>query len=273
MTYTVAQVMAAAESMWPSAGAEDWDAPGLVVGDPNQSVNRILLSVDVTSQVLDEAIDGGFDLVISHHPYLMRGVTSLAENTLKGAVVARAIRHGIALFAAHTNADIVHGGVSDTLAAAIGLVDVMPLQPVSEAATIGHGRVGNLPAPMSLAAFAEAVGTVLPATASGLRVAGSRVQQIKRVAVLGGAGDSFLAAAAASGADVYVTSDLRHHPAQDALESAGAAGRAFALIDVPHWAAESLWLRVAEQQLAGIFEDAQIVVSGLCTDPWDFVVN
>lgn len=273
MTYTVAQVVAAAENYWPSAGAENWDAPGLVVGDPNQSVKRILLSVDVTSQVLDEAIDGGFDLVISHHPYLMRGVTSLAENTLKGAVVARAIRHGVALFAAHTNADIVHGGVSDAIAAALGLAEVRPLEPSANDVTVGHGRVGNLPAPMSLAAFAEAVASVLPATASGLRVAGSRDQQIKRVGVLGGAGDSFLAAAAASGVDVYVTSDLRHHPAQDALESAGAAGRTFALVDVPHWAAESLWLRVAEQQLAGIFEDAQIVVSGICTDPWDFVVN
>lgn len=273
MTYTVAQVVAAAENLWPIAGAETWDAPGLVLGDPSQGVARILLSVDVTAKVLEEAIDGGFDLIISHHPFLMRGVTTLAEDTLKGAVVARAIRHGIALFAAHTNADIVTGGVSDTLAEALGLTDVVPLTPSHQNSTIGHGRIGNLAQPAKLEDFAQLVANVLPTTAAGLRVAGSRDQLISRVALLGGAGDSFLSAAAEAGADVYVTSDLRHHPAQDALEAANAGGRAFALIDVPHWAAESVWLATAEAQLAGIFEDAQIVVSGISTDPWDFVVN
>lgn len=273
MTYTLSQITAAAEVLWPRSGAEEWDAPGLVVGNPAQSVSRVLLSVDVTAQVLDEAIDGGFDLVVSHHPYLMRGVTTLAEDTLKGALVAHAIRHRIALFAAHTNADIVARGVSDTIASRLGLLDVSPLEPTRFDPTIGHGRVGSLASPIPLEDFARLVSSVLPATAAGIRVAGRRDQTVSRVAVLGGAGDSFLAAAAASGADVYVTSDLRHHPAQDSVEAAKALGREFALIDVPHWAAESLWLANAEAQLAGIFEDAQIVVSGICTDPWDFVVN
>jgi putative NIF3 family GTP cyclohydrolase 1 type 2 len=96
---------------------------------------------------------------------------------------------------------------------------------------------------------------------------------VKRVALCGGAGDSFISAAAASGADVYVTSDLRHHPVQDALEQAKAAAKHFGLIDVSHWAAESLWLETAAAQLSSAVSDVKFVVSDLRTDPWEYAVT
>ena len=273
MSVALKQITDAFETLWPLAGAEEWDRPGLVTGSPQQSVTRILLTVDVTSAVVDEAIDGGFDLILAHHPYLMRGVTSLAEDSLKGAVVAKAMRHGLAIYGAHTNADIVPGGVSDALAKACGVESARPLVPAAAGSAIGHGRIGDLAQATTLGDFARHLGRILPSTATGIRVAGNYEREIKTVAVCGGAGDSFIAAAIASGADVYVTSDLRHHPAQDAIELSAIGQAAPALIDISHWAAEWLWLETAERQITGIFEGLQVVVSQLRTDPWDFVVT
>ena len=272
MSTTLAALLDEFERLWPAAGAEAWDAPGLVCGSPGQAVSRVLLTVDVTSAVLDEAIDGGFDLIVAHHPYIMRGVNSLAENSAKGAVLSRAIRHGVAIFAAHTNADIVEDGVSAALAAAFGLVDVRPLVATAGNPAVGHGRLGNLAEATTLETFAAAVAGAVPATVSGVRVAGSPERIVRRVALCGGAGDSFIGEAFAQAADVYVTSDLRHHVTQDAKESVDLGLGGPALIDVSHWAAESLWLEIAAGQIAGIFEGLQVVASHLRTDPWDFVV-
>ncbi len=268
---SVRDVVAAAEKLWPIAGAEEWDRPGLVAGSAYAEVSKVLLSVDITSELITDAKDGGFDFVISHHPFLLRGVDSVAETTNKGAVLSVAIRAGIALYAAHTNADITATGVSATLAQAFGLRDVLALSPAR--GNLGHGRVGNLPTPMKLVDFARLVGKVLPATAAGLKVAGDAHLEVETVALCGGAGDAFLLDALGSGADVYVTSDLRHHPTQDALEAAKAIGKSFAIIDISHWAAESLWLDVAAKELSIAVPGVKFVVSDLRTDPWDFAVT
>lgn len=258
--------------LWPLAGAETWDAPGLIVGTENRKISRVLLSVDVTSEVLDEAINGQFDLILSHHPFIMRGVTSVAESTSKGELITRAIRAGVDLYAAHTNADIVSGGVSEALALALGLDGLRPLVPNKDA-NLGHGRIGILPEPISLGDFARRVAKVLPSTAQGVRVAGDFQQTVQRVAVCGGAGDSFIQAAIDADVDVYLTSDLRHHPVQDARESARLNSGRPAFVDVAHWAGEWMWLDVAATALAADFNSIQFVVSQLRTDPWDFLVT
>ena len=273
MAVTLGQVLGFAEALWPLGGAEDWDRPGLVCGTPNQPVARILLTVDVTYEVLTEAVDGGFDLILAHHPYLLRGVSTISEQTAKGALLSEAIRRGVAIYAAHTNADIVSGGVSDVLAEKLGLVDSRPLMPTVVDKKIGHGRIGKLASPVTLLDFARRVAATLPATASGVRVAGPHETLVSTVALCGGAGDAFIAAAQEQRADVYLTSDLRHHPAQDALELRRIEESAPCLVDVSHWAAEWLWLERAAEQLAQEFTGLQVVVSQIRTDPWDFVVT
>jgi dinuclear metal center YbgI/SA1388 family protein len=259
------------EELWPESGAESWDAPGLVIGNRSDRVSRILLTVDITDEVVEEAIAGEFDLVVAHHPFMMRGVKSMAEDTAKGSVVAKAIRANLSIFSAHTNADIVPRGVSAALAALLNLENSGPL--VESGPQIGHGRVGSLPQTATLGEFARMLARKLPATASGIRVAGDFDQQVKKVALCGGAGDSFIEAAYATGADLYVTSDLRHHPVQEAMELAKAQGRNFALVDIAHWAAEWVWLEWAAQDIRGRFGSVQVIVSELRTDPWDFAVT
>ncbi|QDZ13902.1 Nif3-like dinuclear metal center hexameric protein [Humibacter ginsenosidimutans] len=266
---TIAEILTSTELLWPVAGAEPWDAPGLVSGDPAASVDRVLLTVDVVSDVVDEAVDGSFQLVLAHHPLLLRGVTSVAEDRYKGSLVARLIRAGCGLVTAHTNADVVTDGVSDVFARALGLVDARPLVP--ENGTSGLGRVGDLPTVTTLGELARRLGDLLPPTAGGIRVAGDYRRAVQRVSLCGGAGDAFLREPAVLGSDVYVTSDLRHHPASEFLEQAKLSGGP-ALIDVSHWAAEWLWLETAAGQLSTAFPGLEVVVSDLRTDPWDFVV-
>ena len=274
MAVELAQLIDYFEELWPLAGAESWDAPGLVVGSPRKRVSRVLLSVDVTSEIISEAIDGEFDVVFAHHPFLLKGITSASEVTAKGSTLAKAIRSDISIYAAHTNADIVENGVSHVLAESLGIQNAVPLVDSGLGQSVqGHGRIGDLVSPMKLGDFARLIAKSLPSTATGVRVSGDFEQPVQKIAVCGGAGDSFIGAAIAAGADVYVTSDLRHHPTQDAREHAFLHDGKPALIDVAHWASEWLWLEVASEQLARKFPNIQFVVSHIRTDPWDFVVT
>ena len=212
----LADLRAVAEDFWPVATAESWDQVGLVTGRDGQPIKRVLLAVDAVAATVDEAIAWGADALITHHPLLLRGIHTVAEDTAKGALLARLIRAECALIAAHTNADAPEYGVSDVIAQRLGLLAASPIEPGADP-TAGIGRVGDLVAPVNLREFADRVNNVMPQTVSGVRVAGDPERKISRVALCGGAGDSLLSHPAVLGADVYVTSDLRHHPAQEAI--------------------------------------------------------
>lgn len=272
MPTTVADVQRAVEALWPAAGAEAWDAVGLIAGEPHAPVSRILLAVDAVAATVDEAVGTGADLLLTHHPLLLRGVTSVAADRYKGAMITRLIRGGCALLSAHTNADVVEAGTSGVLAEALGLVDAVPIAPSAADPSRGIGRVGDLPEAVPLGRLARRIADVLPATAGGVRVAGDYEGLVRRVALCGGAGDAYLAHPAVLAADVYVTSDLRHHPASEAVENAAVASGP-ALVDVSHWASEWLWLDTAAAQLAEALPGVEVSVSELRTDPWDFLVT
>jgi dinuclear metal center YbgI/SA1388 family protein len=251
------------ESLWPLAGAEEWDRPGLTTGNSNQTITRALLCVDVTLEVLSEAKQLGCELVISHHPLLLKGVNFLSEDQLKGELVSFAVKNLIAVYSAHTNADIVVDGVSDILAQQLGLVSTKPL--IATGDGIGHGRIGKLKSPQSLSDYAKFVSSCLPETSAPIRVAGDLNKMIETVAVVGGAGDSFIPAAAQSGVDLFITSDLRHHVVLDAVSD---PTNPLALIDISHFAAESLWLKPTQVTLSKLIPEVSFVVSSISTDPW-----
>jgi putative NIF3 family GTP cyclohydrolase 1 type 2 len=124
---------------------------------------------------------------------------------------------------------------------------------------------------VTLGQLARGIADLLPPTATGVRVSGGYDDLVQTVALCGGAGDSLLADPAVRAADVYVTADLRHHPASEAREQALLGGGP-ALIDVSHWASEWLWLERAAEQLRAEHPDLELAVSELRTDPWDFQV-
>jgi len=126
----VADVVGVLEALYDPRWAQDWDSVGLVVGHPEDGVRRVLLAVDPVLAVIDEAREWGADLLVTHHPLLLRGVHSVATTSAKGRAVTALVRGGIALHVAHTNADVARPGVSDALADAIGLKELRPLRPV-----------------------------------------------------------------------------------------------------------------------------------------------
>jgi dinuclear metal center YbgI/SA1388 family protein len=263
---TVARVVATLEERFPPAWAEAWDRVGLVLGEPDAPVGRVLCVVDCVPATVHEALAAGADMIVAHHPLLLRGVSSVAPTTYKGRIVHQLIKSDIALHVAHTNADVANPGVSDALAARLGLTDLRPLLPTEPGAAAGGGRgtgrVGRLGTPTALAELTTRAARVLPATAWGVRAAGAADRVVETMAVCGGSGGGFLAAAAAAGADAYLTADLRHHPASEAIEAGGPA-----LLDAAHWATERPWLDDLAALLRGTLE-IEAIVSDVDTDPW-----
>jgi dinuclear metal center YbgI/SA1388 family protein len=260
------EVIAALDARYDPALAESWDAVGLVCGDPDEPVSRVLFAVDPTAAVVDEVIETGAQLLVTHHPLLLTPVHGVPADDPKGRLVHRLVRAGAGLFVAHTNADRAPGsGVNDALAAVLGLRDAVPLEPVPADPRAGLGRVGELAQPMTLREFAAHAASVLPATVGGVRAAGDPARRIGRVAVCGGSGGSLTAAAVAAGADVLLTSDLKHHPASELAES----GSALALCDVAHFATEWPWLPVAADVLRhDLSGRVDVAFSRRRTDPW-----
>ena len=266
---TLGEVLRLLDAWFPPGTAQSWDRVGLVSGDPAQEVTRIHLAVDPTQSVIVEALDAAADLLVVHHPPLLRGVHTVAATSAKGRAVRALVTGELALHVAHTNADVADGGVNDALAAALGLLDVEPLEGEEEQPL---GRVGRLRDALSLRAFAERLAGVLPAAAGGIRVAGDPEAQVSRIAVMGGAGDSMFDAARRAGADVFVTADLRHHPVLEDRETS--EGGPPYVVDAGHWATESLWLRGLAGRLGAELGDrVEIHISTLRTDPWTFVVG
>lgn len=367
---TLDRIIAGLEVAYPPRLAQGWDSVGLVCGDPAQPVERALVCVDVTADVVTAAVAEHCGLIVAHHPLLLRGVDTVAASTPKGALIHRLIRAGCALYTAHTNADSARPGVSDALADALGLRETVALQPVpteldkwvvmvpgdaapqvraglfaagageigdyrhcawsvegvgqfepmpgarpavgsvgglTELAEIrlevvadrhlraavlaalraahpyeepafdilelaeipasggpdgvGLGRVGVLRDELTLREFIELAAARLPRAAWGLRAAGDPDRRISRVAVCGGAGDSLIGAAAAAGADVYVTGDLRHHVVDEAMRAGGPA-----LVDAGHWATEFPWCAQAAGILGSLGVPAEVYAEP--TDPF-----
>lgn len=366
---TVQDVVGALEAAYPPALAESWDHVGLICGDPAAAVTKVAFALDCTQEVAEAAVATGAQLLVVHHPLLLRGVHSVAADTPKGKVIDTLLAGGCALFAAHTNADSARPGVSDKLAELVGITPGRPIKPValdavdhwgvhvppSAAATLkqalfdagagaignyrecafsfegtgeftpvegahptdgavgthftadeirvefvaparlrrrlvdtlrarhpyeepafdvvqmadtgdleratGLGRIGELPEPMTLRAFTQQVANALPETVWGVRAAGDPERMVQKVAVSSGAGDSFLEDVAALGVDVYVTSDLRHHPVDEHLRAGGPA-----VIDTAHWASEFPWTEQAAGMVAPLGVGTEIL--RIRTDPW-----
>ena len=193
--------IATMERIAPPELAMEWDNPGLLVSPEREKLTTVLVALDCTVPVAEEAAAVGAQLVLTHHPVLFGGTKRVLRDDPETAAIYRLIRHGIGLYAAHTNLDAAPGGVNDALAARLGLCEIRPLPPEN------LGRVGLLPQALPLQAFAAAVERALGCTALAT---GDAARPVQTVALIGGAGGSDVAAAAAAGADVFVTGECKH---------------------------------------------------------------
>ncbi|MBR7098039.1 MAG: Nif3-like dinuclear metal center hexameric protein [Clostridia bacterium] len=190
----------------------EWDNDGLMCcPDTAREVRRVLVALDVTEAITERAIEGGYDLIVSHHPLVFRPLRAINPSIPVAKKVIHLLCSGISVMSFHTRLDAVVGGVNDTLAAALGVCNPTPFGNGEK--TIG--RIGELETEMTLDAFAERVKAVTGAPFVTVSDAGISV---RRVAILGGSGSDDVGAAQAAGADTYLSGELAHHHLTDAPE-------------------------------------------------------
>ena len=195
------------EDFAPLSIQEGWDNSGLCIGSPEDVVSSVLLGLDCTPELVDEAIACGADMIVTHHPLIFSGLKKISPDNPVGEAVMKAIKAGISIYSAHTSADKVIAGVSGAMAARLGLEDVKILDEDGEGT--GLGVVGNLPEPLSAE---EAVKLVKKSFGlKAMRTSRPVDGKISRIAMCGGSGGSLIGAAMKSGAQLYISGDISYH--------------------------------------------------------------
>lgn len=223
---TVQVVAEAINRLAPRRLAEEWDNPGLLIGNPSAEVKKVFVCLDVLEKNISRAIEFDSQLIVAHHPLIFHAIKNIRFDLPHGRKISRLIKNNIAVFAAHTNLDIAAGGVNDLLAEKIGLIDVKNFGDEE----FSLGRVGTLEIPMTAENFAQHVKNALNADNVRLICAGDF--KIEKVGVCGGAGADFIQKAKFFGAQAFVTGDVKYHEAQNAVENQ------IHVVDAGHFATE-----------------------------------
>lgn len=245
---TVHDIESALYALAPKALAAEWDNVGLLAGSADREVRSVLVALDITEPVVEEAERMGADLIVSHHPVIFHPVKSITDRDPSGRLLIRLVRSGTGAVCMHTNLDAAQGGVNDALASALGLQDAAP------AAEGGIARIGTLPEAMALPGFLARVKNAL--RPNGLRyVDGGR--PIRKVAAGGGACGDFLWEAAALGCDAFVTADLKYNHFLDA----GVLG--LTVIDAVHFPTEDVVCPMVVRYLREKFPEVQVEKSAV----------
>lgn len=220
------------ESRAPLESAESWDNVGLMTGSPQQDVTGVLIGLDPTPDLIREAHRLKINTILTHHPLIFKPLSSIRTDTSKGQILKTALTHDIAVISLHTNLDIAAGGVNDALATRLDLQDVQVLVEKDDQPGTGFGRIGCLSPPLDKTSFLKMVADRLDLPA--LVYAGSLPEQVDRVAVCGGSASDLAEKAFEAGAQVYITSELKHSVARWAEENG------FCIIDGGHYATENV---------------------------------
>lgn len=191
------------ENEFPLSSAYDWDNCGLLLGDREQDIKTVLLSLDITEAVAKEAKKIGADLILSHHPILFDGAKRISADTPDGRMILTLIENKICVYSAHTNCDVAKNGINTHLANLFNLSDTEFLE------DDGLGRIGNLQTPMSFAAFAHFTKQTL--NTPFVRICGDKTAQISRIAVASGACAESIPTAVKKGAQAIITADMKYH--------------------------------------------------------------
>lgn len=250
MSVKVDDISCYLEKLAPLSLAEQWDNVGLIVGDKNAIVNKVLVTLDISWNTVHEAINKNVDLIISHHPLIFEKLNKITVDCPTTNKVIELIKNNISVYSAHTNLDIARGGVCDILANRLELSNIVNL---CERESEGLGRIGELNTEMTLVDFAKLVGDRL--SLDVVRYVGNADIKVKRVAVLGGSGakKSYFIQAKQKDCDVYVTGDLGHHGAAEASEIE------LPVIDGTHYATEIIVVEEICNYLREGFKNIEIL--------------
>lgn len=215
MEATVNDIIKVMDGIAPPNLAEPWDNVGLLVGRSSNTVKKLMVALDVSPEVVEQAVEHKVQMLVTHHPVIFDPIKKMTDRSWQHKLLLDCAENKIAVYSAHTSLDSVLGGVNDVLAEKIGLLHTEVLVPAA-GGEAGLGRVGCLHDPMTLQEFSEKIKTVLKLDNI---IAGDAGRRVSKVAVCGGAGAEFIDEALAAGADTFVTGDVKYHAAQNAVYS------------------------------------------------------
>jgi len=207
---TVGDICVVIEAFAPLSLQEPYDNAGLILGNRDQVVTGVLIALDATLDVIDEAISLGYNLIVTHHPFIFKGLKTINGKNHTENCLIKAIRNDIAIYAGHTNVDSVRGGVNERMAEKLGLIETSILVPVHQATCdCGLGMVGLLPESLSETDFLKLVKKTF--LCERIRFSALTGKSIRKVALCGGSGSEFLENALSIGADAYLTGEAKYH--------------------------------------------------------------
>ena len=245
--------------------AEEWDNVGLMVGSRESNVTKVLLCMDVTSDVISEAARYGVQIIISHHPFIFSKLKSIDMDTFKGQQISNLIKNDISVVSAHTNLDTAPGGVNDTLAECLHLTNCQNLKPYTPKGLncdLGMGKIGELQNYKSFDEFVKDIKENL--SIENIRVIGKKPQKVKNIAVFCGSFDDDLENIKSLKVDVLVTGDIKYHTALDAAQMG------ICIVDAGHFATERIILTKLRETLNKRFNEIDIICSNMEADPFTF---
>ena len=259
----IKEIVDALERFAPLPLQDGFDNAGMQVGLTDADCAGALLCLDVTEEVLDEAISLGCNLVVSHHPLIFKGIKSLTGDNYVERCVMKAVKHDITIFSAHTNLDNAVNGVNFKMAEKIGLTHVEVLDPRADGwLNAGAGVVGELPEPEAEEDFLRRikqtfeVGCVKHTALTG--------RQIRRVALCGGAGAFLMPEAIKKGADAFITGEIKYHDYFGRAEE-------ILLAEIGHYESEQYTKEIFKKIISEQFPEVRVMMTSVNTNPINYL--
>jgi dinuclear metal center YbgI/SA1388 family protein len=239
--------------LFPRDNAYEWDNVGIQVGTLNIEAKRILVTLDVTKEVVKEAIEKKVNMIISHHPLLFNPLDKIIFDTPRGWIIKNLIKHNITVYSAHTNYDTTDGGMNDEFARLLGMENVKLLDEIDKI-----GRYGSIEK-MHIIDFISFLKDKLDI--ESVKVIGNDNKFIETVGISGGSGSKHMYQAKMRGCDCYLTGDITYHTALDAV------GMGITLIDIGHHA-EKIFVKAIIRILSQQFKEVEFIASEVDTNPY-----
>ena len=249
------------ELLAPTYLKEDFDNVGLMVGDKNKEVKKVLLALDCTLKVIEEAKKENVELIITHHPLIFKRPSSITTDTLQGKKIIELIKNDISLYSSHTNLDSVENGLNDTIVSILGFDNSKILEKNKRDDKAGLGRIVSLKESIQLEDLISKIKKSL--NINNLRVVKGK-DKVNKIAIINGIGQDFIGKAVALGADCIITGDTTYHFASDYKEME------ISILDVGHFASEQITFFNVMENLKEKFKDVEFITSTVEEDPFSF---
>ena len=258
----VKEIIEVMETLAPTFLKEDFDNVGLMVGDREKEVKKVLLALDCTLKVVEEAKENNVDLIITHHPLIFRRPNNITTDTIQGRKIIELIKNDISLYSSHTNLDSAKSGLNDSIPKLLGYDSSEILEVNKRDEKAGLGRIVTLDKPTTLDEIVDNVKKAL--NINNLRVVKGK-EEVNKIAIINGSGQDFIGKAVSKGADCIITGDTTYHFASDYKEMG------INIIDAGHFASEQIVFFNVMKNIIDKFTDIEFILSKVEEDSYTFL--